>query len=167
MSENRGDWCSEMEPLWCLEDLQSAVFQICGAENKTGAVARAYTLSQKLRTLCQDNDDPWSENVEMAFDAARNISFYLREMLIVSVTVENEGMLTDITFERALHIAFGGNLSVELHSQMHLGRNAICRIGRTREGFLESARRPYWLLSDQELDGVYRSYHFCSQRKPR
>ena len=72
-------------------------------------------------------------------------------------------LVGDIGFESALEHAFEKQLEPKFHSELHLARNAICRLGRSPTVFERAAPKIYSsTLNPEELQALFTVHQECT-----
>ena len=116
---------------------------------------RAAEAYDKARDVRKDCPPKWEETGKTA-------ALVVREVLVL-LLCSGPGELSDVGFESALETAFKRQLGPELRSQMHLARNAICRIGRDRVLFERQAPKVYGSsVTTEELNALFPAYADCA-----
>ena len=120
------------------------------ASNASSSMALAYNEARDFRKQCH-------RNVEAL---AKRACLVLREVLLLTVCLEApEGLLSDAGFRHALEKSFMRPLGAELRAQCHLGRSAICRMGRDRVIFDRQAPKIYGdAITPHELEALFEAY---------
>ena len=116
-------------------------------------LAQAYDLVRDVRKNCRGED---------CEELGKFAQLAVREVLILQMCSPG-GWLSDIGFENILEKVFVRQLCPEVRSQMHMARNAICRLGRDRMVFDRAAPKiPTSALPHVEMEALFAAYVECT-----
>ena len=114
--------------------------------------AQAYDRVREIRKGCSP----------ACQDLAKFAALAVRETLILQICCF-VGTMSDTGFECALATAFNRQIGPELRSQLHLARNAICRLGRDVTVFHRAAPKKFSSqLHPDELNALFIAYSGCA-----
>lgn len=93
--------------------------------------ATAYLKAREVRKDCPPKLE----------ELGKDTALVVREVLVLLICCGATEQMSNVAFEYFLEQAFDMELGPELRSQLHLGRSAICRMGRDRITFERKAAK--------------------------
>ncbi len=115
-------------------------------------LAQGYDMVRDVRKSCAPSCQKLGKSAALA----------IQECLVLRICC-NAGSMSDIDFESALEHAFEKQLEPKFHSELHLVRNAICKLGRSPTVFEQVAPKVYCsTLNYEELQALWVVHHGCA-----